>query len=275
MKNYSLVICVLLTVTMLTTMCGIASGSTVAHWEFEEGSVGSEALLPGSIIDSANGLNGDPVGGPVYVGTQNGYGSKGLHFDGINDRIFIQDDPLFAITESLTLEAIIIFDGVSAGAEYGNQIIFRGDNRGSMDSYYLAVKLDGTLVFSISDAMGERAVARTSSPLPTGQTLHVAGTLDDSTGEQKLYINGIEVVSQITDVRPFAQLDPLYDPGLGIGNVMNSEWDQWFDGVIAEVRISDEALAPNEFIPEPGTVIFLGFGSLALLKRFNTQGKQS
>ncbi len=94
MKKHVRLISSFLMVTLLVTLYGVAAGDTVAHWDFEEGTDGSVAHLPESIIDSANGLDGTPYGGPVYE--EGSYGSMGLHFDGVNDRIFIEDDPLFA-----------------------------------------------------------------------------------------------------------------------------------------------------------------------------------
>ena len=267
MKKHIYSNCSFLMVTLLVILNGVAAGGTVAHWEFEEGVAGSTAQSPDSIIDSANAMNGTPIGGPVYVETADIYGSMGLHFDGINDYISIEDDPLFAVTNSLTLEAIIVFEGVSPGSRFFNQIVFRGDDRGGHDPYFLAVTLDGRLAFAVGNADNQISVLSASSPLVTGEVLHVAGTLNDVTGEQKLYINASEVASTTTDIRPFATLDSGFDPGLGIGNTQNSDWDQWFNGTIDQVRISDQALIPNEFLPEPATLLLLGLGGLMLRKR--------
>jgi hypothetical protein len=89
-------------------------------------------------------------------------------------------------------------------------------------------------------------------PFPgLNQWIHVAGTLDDATGAMKLYINGNLVGLRETTVRPFALLDPLANPGLGIGN-LNSSGSEYFEGFIDEVRISDVALTPDQFLNFPG-----------------------
>ena len=56
------------------------------------------------------------------------------------------------------------------------------------------------------------------APLPLGQFIHVAGTLDDASGAMRLYLDGV-LISQITTTqRPFGDLDPASNPGIGIGN---------------------------------------------------------
>ena len=45
-----------------------------------------------------------------------------------------------------------------------------------------------------------------------------AATLDDATGLMSLYVNGALAAQTTTDVRPFANLDPTQEPGVGIGN---------------------------------------------------------
>ena len=147
-----------------------------------------------------------------------------------------------------------------------------GAHRNSVQEQQQAEKLqdrdlDGRLAFAVGNANNQISVLSASSPLVTGEVLHVAGTLNDVTGEQKLYINASEVASTTTDIRPFATLDSGFDPGLGIGNTQNSDWDQWFNGTIGQVRISDQALIPNEFLPEPATLLLLGLGGLMLRKR--------
>jgi hypothetical protein len=86
-----------------------------------------------------------------------------------------------------------------------------------------------------------------------------------------LYINGVLAKSTVTLIRPLGPLDPAYSPGLGIGNLQSSNLDpfysQHFDGMIDEVRISDVALTPDQFlnVPEPSTFLLLGIGAISLL----------
>ena len=85
--------------------------STIAYWRFEEGSSNMAATGANTILDSSgNNLNGTPIGGPVYRSSvaENPIPLTGqpnrlsLDFNGTNQRIFIPDNPLFALTHSLT-----------------------------------------------------------------------------------------------------------------------------------------------------------------------------
>ena len=116
----------------------------------------------------------------------------------------------------------------------------------------------------------EASVIRSVDPLPVGQLIHIAGTLDDASGLQMLYIDDTPVAAAITKVRPFGELDPAEYPGLGIGSLQVAFGDKHgaFNGTIAEVRISDVALNPGEFIPEPATLSLLAIGAcLPLLRK--------
>jgi hypothetical protein len=219
----------------LLVSSGAARATTVAFWQFEEGAIGTAApTTSGAIVDSsANHINATAVGGPVYQASLTQSGSKGLLFDGVNDRIAIPDDPRLALTGSLTLEAIVRIDGYSASSADFNQIVFRGDNRGGFDPYFLAIRPStGRLFFHIADAANNPAAISSSWALPLHEWLHVAGTLDDATGTMRLFVNGQQVASATTGLRPFATLTGV-SPGLGIGNVQSGGNTQYFDGMIA------------------------------------------
>ena len=92
---------------------------------------------------------------------------------------------------------------------------------------------------------------RSPEPIPTGQLVHVAGTLDDKTGKQTLYINGKRVATTKTKIRPCGALGGSA-PGIGIGN-RQTHSNHAFHGTIDEVRISAEALSPTQFLPPAET----------------------
>jgi hypothetical protein len=239
----------------LAVVSDSALGATVAWWRFQEGVPNEVATGANTIIDSANGFNGTPVGGPVYVNVDVPNGSPttslGLKFDGVAARVFIEDNPAFYLTNSLTLEAFIRCDG-QAFSFSESQIIFRGDDRAGLDPYFLELDPNGALGFGVEPEVPD-AISWLVSPLPVARNvlLHVAGTLDGVTGQQKLYINGQEVASTNTTLRAFGRLDPSQSPGLGIGNTQSPSYGEYFDGVITEVRISDVALEPRQFLFAP------------------------
>ena len=222
---------------------------TVAHWRFDGGAVGSAATGGGSLVDAVGGFRGTPFGGPVYRSVD---GRTGLEFDGVDDRIFVPDHPSFAMTGSFTLEAVIRYDGISPGSEYQNQIVFRGDDRGGLDPYSLSVSMGERLFLLVGDSAGNYVRVVAPDLLPKGKWLHVAGTFDAPSSTLRLYVDGKEVAAAATNVRPLAALDPATQPGVGIGHVQSENYKQYFDGMIAEVRVSDFARKPAELLPFAG-----------------------
>jgi hypothetical protein len=211
-----------------------------------------------SIADSSgDGFDGTPFNGPVYqsnvpanpVPLTGMPDNTSLQFNGRSQRIFIPDDQLFRLTHSLTLEAYINLSTFQSGSS--QDIIFRGDDRVALDPYRLDV-INSQLRFQVTNANNQSAWV--TAPLPgINQWIHVAGSLDDATGVIAVYVNGKLTASKQTSIRPFALLDPTANPGLGIGNVQSATYAEYFNGLIDEVRISDEALSPSQFLDYPAT----------------------
>lgn len=245
-----------LTCALVLTTSHFAFAGTVAHWRFE-GEHGTVAADQFSIIDSANGHHGTPLGGPIYRSASED--STGLEFDGATTRVFVRDSPQFEISGSLTIEAIVEIRSIGER----QQIFHRGDNRGGFDAYQLRISRNGFPVFNIDTEEGRRTSVFPEEPLPLNTPIHLAGTLDAATGDMRLYVDGNSVASRTTDLRPLAKLNVDENPGIGIGSWQNSATDV-IDGIIYEIRISDAALTPQEFVPEPNTSIFL-YGGLAFM----------
>ncbi len=227
----------------------------VAYWRFEEGAAKTAASGANSILDSSgNGLNGTPVNGPTYQANvadspipQTGAPNKlALDFNGYGQFVTIPDNPLFQLTHSLTLEAYV---NLAAIQGYEEQIVFRGDDFGGLDPYLLQVRA-GMLALRIEDDSGnEIAVSYPFAPY-VGKWVHVAGTLDGTTGIMSLYIDGSLVATNVTSIRPYAVLVGP-NPGLGIGNTESPNYSEYFDGLIDEVRISNQALKSDQFLDAP------------------------
>jgi len=235
---------------------GLPAGSgTVAYYRFE-GTAGTAATGTGSIVDSSgNGLNGTPSNGPVYsssvasnpVPVNGDPNATSLSFNGNNQAVYIPDNPDFQITQSLTLEAYI-YALPTAGGQ--GQIIFRGDDRGGYDPYFLTRGLRGNNIVSFAVTNAANQSAEVDATIPLSQWVHVAGTLDDATGQMRIYVNGVLVSSTVTTIRPFAILTSA-EPGLGIGNLQAPTLNEPFDGMIDEARISNVALTPSQFLDAP------------------------
>jgi hypothetical protein len=254
-----------------------AMANTVGFWQFE-GTPGTAASGANSVLDSSgNGLNGTPInvtssGGPTYnsdIATVAGaLGSKtSMYFDGHDQQVFVPDGSKFQLTSSLTIEAWIKPQPLIPGTGMQGNILFRGDNRVGLDPYWMMVSSSGRLVFGVESAT---AGVSLDCPIQWNQWMHVAGTLDGATGKMGLYVNGVLVSSTTTSVRPLAQLDPNYLPGVGIGCDQDTQYAEFFHGWLDDVRLSDVALQPSQMmVPEPSSValVVLGAGALAFSRK--------
>jgi len=253
-------------VAIATFACSIvASASTVAYYRFEEGNAGATAAGSGSIVDSSsNGLNGTPSGGPEYSSNRPStpfVNGLAMDFGGVSQMVGIPDYPQLRLTSSLTVEAYVNVREVRAG--YGQYIVIRGDDRNSLDPYTLQVQIVGNnppqYTFGVTNSSDSAAAV--GAPIPgMNEWHHVAGVLDDGTNELRIYVDGtLQASASANGVRPFETLDAGQTPGLGIGNVPDPNYPRVsiFNGLIDEVRISDEALAPGQLlsnVPEPGAL---------------------
>jgi hypothetical protein len=267
------VILVALSIVWGFSCSSLVHATTIGFWRFEEGVPNSIASPGNPITDSSgNGAIGTPIGGPIYRAVTNPNSTIALDFDGIDDQIMIPDAPQFALTRSLTIEAFIYPRSIPPTWQYWAQILFRGDDRGGLDPYFLTLRTDGTVTFHIEDA--NHQYAEVATPLPAlNQWLHVAGTLNDATGDLSVYVDGMLMNRIQTSIRPFAALDPALIPGLGIGRLQSTSPGnpQFFNGLIDEVRLSDTALNPSQFlnapsssVPEPSTLLLLGSGVVGI-----------
>jgi len=214
------------TATRLGSLAGCVSppSNMVAWW-------------PGD--DNANDIQGGHNG--TLQGTATfapGLVTQAFSFSASNDAVLVPDSPAFAITQDLTLDTWI---NVVAFPRF-MEIVMRGDSRNFLDPYYLAAH-DGVVRFHIEDANGN--AVNLEAPITSGHWLHVAGTLENATGTMTLYVNGAVVNQTTTTIRPFGDLDPTQNPGIGIGNLQDAS-GQGFDGLIDEVEIFNRALSQSE-----------------------------
>lgn len=178
----------------------VAPASVIGIWTFEHGVSSSVASGAGSILDySGNGNHGTPFGSPTYLNSNSGVGSIAMGFSSAaQQKVFFADSAPFRITKSITIEAVFRFDNSSPGNSFGhNMILLRGDDRGGLDPYYLSVD-GGKLAFSINNTS-----TVISDSLTIGRWYQVTAVLDDTTGRQSLWLDGVEVAHRFTNQRPF------------------------------------------------------------------------
>jgi subtilisin family serine protease/subtilisin-like proprotein convertase family protein len=210
----------------------------------------------GTADDAAGTNDGTLVSGATYAAGHVGENGQAFRFDGVDDRVIVADSESLKLTRSMTIEGWVRVDAFPASGH--GEILFRGDDRGGLDPYSIAVEPNGKFSFLVSDLSGGKLI---QSPVPTGEFVHVAATLDDATGAMRIYVNGGMAVEQTTTKRPFRDLDPASNPGIGIGNhggYPNTPHNFPFHGLIDELKVYNYALSSadvlDHFNTEKGSV---------------------
>jgi hypothetical protein len=193
--------------------------------------------------NGADSISGDD-GSLVNVGFTDGVVGQAFSFSpnanpyGTYSGIQIPDRPIFALTQSLTIDAWIRPRGD------GYMILTRGDHRPGLDPYSLSMEASQDLRFEICNDDHQTAVVDTT--VPYGQWTHVAATLDGDAGTLSLYTNGLLAVQIHTQIKPLGALIPEMSPGIGIGNINDGGNNFPFLGDIDEVALYNRALSANE-----------------------------
>jgi hypothetical protein len=223
--------------------------ATVADWTFEEGIPGSS--VQGALDSSGNQHDITQVLGPsarfVESGAEvNGAISVSLPAvqGGLGNALRANDSIDFSLGTEFTVEASL--NPGANNVEFNRGIIVGQDATSGRLVYGLDYRSENRVVdFLVADAAGQIDAVQATIP-DDGRSHHVAGVF--SGGMLKVYLDKALVESQST------RLVPGLTPG-GAGRVTlgaNDIGGYWFNGSLDRVRISREALSPEEFFPTDG-----------------------
>jgi hypothetical protein len=236
------------------------SGSRAAHAAPPSSGLVAWWRADGNANDSADSHHGVLLNGMGFTA-----GISGQAFLGgaANQKVMVPDSLDFQLTSSLSIGMWVNASGYSYTA------FMRGDDRPGLDPYALSLDGGGLMGLQITDAANNTKFL--SAPLPFNTWVQVTGTLDGSTGDMRLYFNGIMVAQDFTAIRPFGPLSGS-NPGIGIGNVPGVN-NFPFAGAIDEVVLYNRALSPQEvltLVPEPAVGSLLVLALLLRRPRFLT-----
>jgi hypothetical protein len=199
------------------------STNLVGAWGFDETS-GTTAA------DASGRGNAGTLDGPTWS-TAGKFGGA-LSFDGVNDWVTIPDANVLDLTTGMTMEAWVrpsaigsLWRCVMLKEQPADLIyaLYAGDSRGHA----------ATDVFTSAD-IGLSGTATTALNTWT----HLAATYDGST--LRLYVNGVQAASRAVTGSIRASTGVLRIGG-------DSSWsDEWFSGLIDEVRLYNRALSATE-----------------------------
>lgn len=208
------------------------SNSPVAHWMLDDGT-GTTA------VDSAGSNDGTLLNGPTWVAGQIG---DALRFDGSNDRV---DVGTFDVTGSgLTL--MVWFNADALPDAVDPRIVSKASSTAAADAWWQLSILtsSGNRNIRLRTKAGgtTSTLVDSSTNLNTGEWYFAVGTYDAGTGDMKLYLNGVEVASQGHPVG--GAVDTSGSVPVAIG--ANGSTEQFFDGILDDVRVYDRALSASE-----------------------------
>jgi len=227
----------------LLALCGSAWGvessesiqGLISHWKFDEGS-GTTAY------DSAGNNDGTVYGAQWTTGQING----ALSFDGVDDYVEVHDSPDFT-TNKITVLAWVKGPAQSIGRvlshyEYGTyERAWTMYSKDGTDKFNVAITDTGEYYF------GHRKQYKTSVAAFDNSWHFLAFTFDGAGSNLKLYVDGTEdtdVVKVYDD--PITKIhDSTASVTVGC-DFYYGETDHFFNGIIDEVRIYDEALSAEE-----------------------------
>ena len=212
-----------------------AATNLVGAWGFDETS-GTTA------VDASGRNNTGTLNGPARSAA--GKFGGALSFDGINDWVTVPDADVLDLTTGMTMEAWVRPSAVGAAwrtvmlKEQPNNLIYAlyaGDGSGR----------PATDVFTTAD----RGFSGTTAMVLDAWT-HLAATYDGTT--QRLYVNGVQVATKATTGSIRASTGVLRIGGNGTWN------DEWFAGLIDEVRLYNKALTAAQIQADMTTPVTSG-----------------
>lgn len=249
---------------LVLAVVSTANAETLALWSFDEGAAG--ALLSNTIgvppiaTDSVGGLEIRRVAGTQLFSNDipnPAAGPRSLQFSTSGYATIVNSQSAFdfGANQPFTIEGFIRY--VS-----GREVIYNRNNSGGIRGWSIHVQ-NGLFRFGAADDTVSNIIAFDDFTVDDGAWHHFAA-VREANGDLRVYLDYIE------DTNPALIVGTGTVPGLldGSGVYLGAQQGTInpFLGFLDEVRFSDVALTPDQFIqvPEPSTASLLAFGIMAL-----------
>ena len=207
-----------------------ATPGPMAHWTLDDG-VGFLA------VDSEGNHDGTVDGAGWTVGQLGG----ALDFDGIND--YVDVGTFDVVGSGLTMmgwfnaETIPTSDG---------RVISKADGPNDFNAWWQLSTTDSGsnryMRMRIKAGGTTTTFADSSVNLSPGQWYFAVATYANSSGDMKLYLDGVEVASGVHAVGGPVDVDPSVPVAIGA----NGTLERFFDGVLDDVRVYNRTLGASE-----------------------------
>lgn len=205
----------------IAELATVSTDGPIAHWKLDETS-GTTA------VDSVGGHDGTLTNGPAWASGQLG---GAVSLDGSNDYINVPHDNTLSLT-TFSMSAWIYPTALSGW----QGIVVKGFTP-NVANYYFNVHND-EIGFGFYNN-GWEDFATTTANLSTNRWYHAAVTFEDSTGEGKIYLDGVLHSTGTTAKSPLPNSDSLV---LGRTETTGEYWP----GLLDDIRIYDKLLSAPE-----------------------------
>ena len=180
-----------------------------------------------SAVDSSGSANTGTLAGPTR--SASGRFGGALSFDGVNDRVNVNDSASLDLTTAMTLEAWVRPNTLSW------RTVLLKERPGGL-AYALYSSSDNNRPMAeIAAATGGET--RGLASLTSAAWSHLATTYDGAT--LRLYVNGTQVGTRAISGAITTTSNPLRIGG-------NVPWGEYFSGLIDDVKINNRALTAAE-----------------------------